>query len=314
MVSHPVKSRMDTLEISPADVQQWRIPLFQRPIRQNAKVMQMAQAIQMNGAVIDGIVTLGHVKGDKSTYIVDGQHRLEAMKISGVPKAYVDVRECEFESMAHMADEFVKLNSALVRMRPDDILRGLIPSVPNLRKILDDCPFIGCDHIRRSAKGSPILGLSVTIRCWFTSANETPAPTGLQSAPDLALSLTEQSTEDLLRFLACAYSAWGRDQEFLRLWSTLNLTLCMWLFRRLVLDTERKGKRYIVLNYKQFKACLASLAANENYVEFLHGRGLSELNRSPTYKRIRDLWSRRLRDEGVHTKINFPSPTWYKSA
>lgn len=310
MPTHPRSSKMDTLELSPKDIGLWRVPPFQRPVRQNAKVMAMAQALAANGGVIDGIITLGKLTKDNATYIVDGQHRAESFRISGIEKAYADVRICEFDSMASMADEFVRLNSSLVRMRPDDILRGCAPSLPNLKKITTECPFVGYDMIRRGTK-APILSMSMTLRCWSASSNETPSPAGSPSAQDLATGLTDESTEELIRFLTCAQAAWGRDPEYLRLWGALNLTLCMWLYRRLVLDRDRRGnKRHLLLNIKQFKSCLSSLSADESYLEYLVGRTLSDLHRSPCYGKIRTLWGRRLRQDEPSLVVKFPSAAW----
>ena len=42
-----------------------------------------------------------------------------------------------------MAEDFVILNTALVRMGPDDVMRGLEGSVPTLQKIREVCPFVG---------------------------------------------------------------------------------------------------------------------------------------------------------------------------
>lgn len=315
-ITHPTSSKMDTLEITPEEIGVWRVPPFQRPVRVNAKVQAMAQALQANGGVIDGVVTLGRLVKDKdrATYIVDGQHRLEAGRISGLPKMYTDVRICEFESMAHMADEFVRLNSSLVRMRPDDVLRGCEPSLPLLRKITQECPFVGYGQIRRNNKSNPVLGMSALLRCWGASANETPTPSGGASAQELANTLTEASAEELIRFLALAHSAWGRDQEYLRLWGNLNLVMCMWLYRRLVLDRDRKGsKRYIILNMKQFRNCLMSLSADTHYLEWLVGRTVSETNRSPCYKHLKTAWTKRLRHDEPSMSIKFPMPAWASS-
>lgn len=302
------RSTMQTLIFKVAEIGAWRVPPFQRPVRVNGKVQALALEIQGGGGVIPGVITLGTVAGDSATYIVDGQHRLEAFRISGLAECIGDFRLCQFESMGEMAQEFVDLNSALVKMRPDDILRGLESSNRALRRLRQDCPFIGYDMIRRGA-ASPMLGMSLTLRCWNGSATETPTSAGM-SATQIAESLTDDAVSDLVEFLGIAHAAWGRDPEYARLWGALNLAVCMWMFRRLVKDRVRVGnQRYVVLSAKQFSACLMALSANGGYVDWLQGRALGDRDRGPCYTRIRKIFADRLTADGM-TRVQFPQPSW----
>lgn len=302
------KSAMETKIFSVDELGAWRIPPFQRPVRLNEKVRALSDEIRHDGGVIPGVITLGTVKSDAAIYIVDGQHRIEAFRISGLSELLSDVRLVSFESMAEMAEEFVRLNSALVRMRPDDVLRGLEASVSALRKIRQECKFVGYDQIRRGTS-SPIVGMSMLLRVWSGSAQETPNQAGAPAA-QIAETIGADSVEDLIQFLTVAHSAWGRDAEYARLWSGLNLGLCMWCWRRLVKDADRSGnKRYIKLTIKQFSQCLMALSANTHYLEWLQGRILGDRDRSPAYSRIKKIWASRLHSE-VRTKITFPQPAW----
>jgi hypothetical protein len=302
-------SAMETQIYTANQIGAWRVPPFQRPIRVNNKVAALAETISRDGGVIPGVITLGTVKGETAIYIVDGQHRLEAFRISGLPECIGDFRLCAFESMAEMAEEFVLLNSALVRMRPDDVLRGLEASVRALRKIRSECKFVGYDQIRRGTT-SPILGMSLTLRAWNGSIPETPTTThGGLSATQIAESLTEDAADDLVQFLTVAHASWGRDNEYVRLWGALNLGLCMWLWRRLVKDGDRGIKRHVRLNIKQFSTCLTALSADGHYLEYLVNRQLSDRDRGPAYARIKRIWAARLHGE-IRGKIMFPQPAW----
>ena len=46
-----------------------------------------------------------------------------------------------------MGQEWVKLNTAIVRMTPDDVLRGLSGYVPSLQFISKHCDFVGYGSI-----------------------------------------------------------------------------------------------------------------------------------------------------------------------
>jgi hypothetical protein len=122
--------------------------------------------------------------------------------------------------------------------------------------------------------------------------------------------LTDDSAQHLIQFLETAMAAWGRDAEYFRLWGSLNLGLCMWLWRRLVLDKERAGsKRYVILTVKQFNNCLMALSADAKYGDWLQGRQLTDRDRGPAYGRVKNIWSARLESEG-QKKISFPKPPW----
>ncbi len=214
--------------------------------------------------------------------------------------------------MADMGSEFVNLNSSLVRMRPDDVLRGLEESTPALRMIRDRCTFVGYDMIRRGPT-SAMLSMSTALRVWEGSLQPTPVALS-KSAVNLAVEISEESVAKLSVFLALAYEAWGMDEGAKRLWSSLNLSLCMWLWRRLVDDTVRTTNRYIVMRNEQFKKCMMSLAADAAYNDWLLGRALGDRDRPPAYARVKQIIMRRLLEDKVSPtkKITFPSPTWAK--
>lgn len=308
-----VSSRMETLLLTANEINDWAIPPFQRPLRVNDKVRAMADELVGNGGLIPGILTLGHVGDAKKTWLVDGQHRTEAFKISELKECIADVRICSFDSMASMAEEFVNLNSSLVRMRPDDVLRGLEGAVKALKFIRSNCEFVGYDNIRRNSTGSPIVGMSQLLRSWAGALGETPGG-GMagRSAVHLAHDLDEISAERLVQFLKVARAAWGGDPEFFRLWGTLNLTMCMWMWRQLVLDNERALSRAVRLNTDQFKRCLMSVSASHDYLDWLPGRVMGDRDRNPCYTRLKAIFVARIRADSKDPTIKpkLPSPAW----
>lgn len=309
------RSSMETLIISVDQVNQWRVPPFQRPVRVNTKVSAIAEEMRRSQCEITGIITLGRIAKDGALYVVDGQHRLEAFRISGLSEIIADVRIVDFDTMAEMADEFVRLNTALVRMRPDDILRGLEPASEAIRTIRKNCPFVGYDNIRRGGKTGPILSMSAVIRSWRGAQSETPVNhLSGSSISQVACELDGESIEHLVRFLLTAHAAWGRDPEYYRLWGNINLTICMWMWRRLVMDTQRGVKRTVVLNIAQFKQCLMSVSADRNYLDWLPGRVMSDRDRSPCYGRLKQIFAKRLQEERRDGKRPLlPQPAWASS-
>lgn len=307
------RSSMQTMLLDVEMVNNWKLPPFQRPLRVNEKVKALSAKLSQDGGILPGVITLGKLPNRDTYYKVDGQHRLEAFLLSGLPECIADVRLCQFDSMGEMADEYVALNSALVRMRPDDILRGLESSTPALQRIKRECEFVGYDQIRRGNTSGPVVGMSVVVRGWAGSAAETPTNSHNGGTAMVVEQMDDESARLLVRFLRMAYDAWGRDQSSFRLWAALNLTLCMWLYRRLVLDRDRSGnRRYALLDDAMFKKCLMQVGADGNYADWLVGRLLSDRDRSPAFARLRTAFVKRIEDE-TGEKVRLIQPAWYAS-
>lgn len=298
------RTTLDTILFTRDQISGWKIPPFQRPLRINEKVRDLSNKIKEDGGVIPGVLTIGII--DKEKFLLDGQHRREAFLMSELPEGYADVRMHFFDDMAEMGEEFVNLNSQLVRLKPDDILRGLEGVNSALGKIRKKCPFVGYDMIRRSER-SPIVSMSSLLRCWFGSATEVPATSGGMTASELARAITEEEADNLIVFVNVAYEAWGRDEEYARLWGNLNLAICMWLYRRMVITPW--SPRTPKLTREMFGKCLMALSANEQYLDWLVGRQLRDRDRSPAYGRMKQLFARRLEDE-MGRKVALPQPPW----
>jgi hypothetical protein len=298
------QTTVDTIMFTPEIVKQWKAPPFQRPLRVTEKLLAIVEQIKTDGGVMPGIITLGVFNGDM--YIVDGQHRLEGFKLSELPEGFADVRTMHFSSLAEMAQEFVNLNSKIVTFRPDDILRGLEPSLPSLRRIRSACPFVGYDMIRRSPN-SPMISMATVLRVWTAATSEVPKSGGA-SAASYAQAMGEDEAEKAARFFNMCYRAWGRDVEFMRLWGALNLAICGWLYRRVVLDTVSTAKRHVRLSGDEYGRALMALSVSDDYLSWLIGRQLNDRDRSPCFGRVKTLIGRRLEAGGK--KILLPQPPW----
>lgn len=295
------KKRVDTVVLG-SILPKLKAPPFQREIKVNKKLLDIAEEVKQTG-VFPGILTIGILNGD--LYILDGQHRIEACRVSECPEILADVHYIECESMAEMGEEFVRLNSSIVRFGPDDILRALEKSTPNIAFIRTQCPFVGYSSIRRN-EHSPIVSMSRLLRAWHASGPEVPAGGGPPAA-QLAEQLTRESAEDLVRFCQIALVAWGREAAYARLWNHLNLALCMWLYRRTVLlqSTIKKSR----LTADLFRKGMMALSADSDYMDWLVGRMLTDRDRSPAYDRLKGVVQRRLAKE-LGAKPMLPQPAW----
>lgn len=304
------RTTSDTIAVTPDDVLKWKKPPFQRQFKNSAKVQEIAEEIGST-EVIPGVLTLGVLANEQ--YLIDGQHRTEAFLMSGLDKAYVDIRTAHYKTMGDMAAEFDKLNSSISKMKPDDRLRAMEFDEDNyLAALRKDCPFVGYDNIRRG-ENTPILSMGTTIRCWNMSSKEVPISGGGAARggiAEIAKKFTKEDEELLSQFLNCAHQAWGSDKEYHRLWGNLNLTICMWLYRRIVVSGY--SAKSIRISLPLFQKCLIALSANESYVEWLHGRNSTDRTRAPAYKKVKDIFSRRIAEE-QGKKPKLPQPKWSNS-
>ncbi len=297
-------TKNDTILVSKAVITSWKAPPFQRPLSVNEKVRKLVGKIKDDGGVIPGVITLGRMASE--TYLLDGQHRCHAFLLTELDHGYADIRTLYCSSFAEMAEEFANVNSRLVNLRPDDLLRALESTNPRMQYLRKRCPFIGYGFIRRGGPSAPIVSMSSVLRCWSLSGPDTPGGGGM-AASTLAETLTEDDAEVLSRFLGLCIGAWGRDVEYQRLWSNLNLTVTAWLYRRTVI--AQYSPNTVRLTNESFGKCLMSLSAASDYLDWLVGRNLGERDRSPCYARLKAIFAKRIEEE-TGVKPRLPSPPW----
>lgn len=304
-----VKTTMEPRIVDQETAASWQMPRFQRPLKVNDKVIGIAEELKRNGGIMTGVITLGEIeqRGKVITYLVDGQHRRKGFEISKLAEVYMDLRIIRFETMADMAKEFARLNSRLVGMAPDDILRALEESSEALTYIRRHCPFVGYGNVRRGPT-SPILSMSLVLRSWFRSAPDVPVSGG-NSATVLGEIVTMEDAEKIVQFLNVAIAAWGRDVEYQRLWGALNMCICLWIWRRVVLGTHA-NTRTVRISVELFTKCMMGLSADRLYLDFLVGRMLNDRDRGPAYERIKTIFKRRIAEETGNSKAQFPQPAW----
>jgi hypothetical protein len=305
-VSAVMETRIFVIE----EINTWRLPIFQRALKMNAKFHETIEGIKESGGVIPGVLTLGTLPGDKALYIVDGQHRVEAFKQSGLSECIVDVRRISFDGVAEMAEQFAGLNSRIANMRPDDILRAMEHSTPALLKIRTACDFVGYGQVRRGGAGGATVSMATLLKNWVCSRGETPAANaGGMTGAKIAETMDSIDCDQLIVFMQTARAAWGADPENYRLWGSLNLTLSMWLWRQLVLDKARASKRAVTLNPDLFRKCLMAVSGDSGFIDWLLGRGMTERDRSPCYQRLKAIFVKRLQQE-TGRKAIMPGPSW----
>lgn len=316
---------MDVMILDPAELQKWRRPPAQRPLKMTPNVVDMAAAMQLEAAengedawcTIPDVIKLGKV--GKETYLYDGQHRLDGafllacgppLVVGGVSckAAMANVMLTNFDSLGELGVAFADSASQLVATKPDDILRALSGSSPGLQLVEASCPFIGYDRTGRHAE-TIYLTMSTALRTWFGSGGLVPA--GGPRARECVKLLSDEQAAKLIDFyLACQEAGWVSERTR-RLWSTLNLGINQWLWRRIVLgDGPRHlkgGPLRMTLTRVQYVECMKELASSD-YGVWLSGKSLRYQDRNPAYTRIKELFTVRLARLGIEAP-RFPMPT-----
>ena len=299
------QTSVDTICFTPEQAESWPLPEFQRGPKVNAKVLALAEKLKEDGGVLPGVIHFGIL--DRKTYLIDGCQRRQAFLLSGQTEGFADTVKHFCSSFAEMAELFFELNGHLVGMKPDDGLKALEFVLPPLAELHKRCPFIGYDAIRRDH--SALLSMSVAIRCWAMTRTDTPGSGGMVSAANLAQFLTMDDAREAAAFFNLCHSAFGRDESNYRLWTGLNLTICGWMYKRLVLMPTDPIRRSTRMNDDLFRKCLMSLSADESYVDWLLGRRVCARDRAPAYNRIKAIFIKRLNVENGQ-KNRLPTPAW----
>jgi hypothetical protein len=302
---------METRIVTLAELESWQLPPVQGVFKVNKRVLEYVDELKRNGGIIGGVITLGRLPNDARLWKVDGCHRTQGAIMSGLTQFFVEIRTIEFQTMGELAEEYVKMNTPLSRKTPNDILRAMEENLPNMRLLHEQCSFIGYDNIRRCVTSSPIIGMAQVLRTWNGAKQETPGGGGQSGGPrEIAEEFDARDVEELSSFLNSVYGAWGMDPEYHRLWGSLNLTMCMWLFQQLVLGKREPRKKTIYLTVAQFGRCMMSVSASGDYVDWVRGRQMSERDRSPCYTRLKKIIGMRILEDTGQRPM-FPQPAWY---
>ena len=299
--------------ITSLDILLWIIdPKIQREFKCNPKVQGLAKVLPSLGA-IPGTITLGVWEG--KVYVLDGQHRLGAYQVylteGGKDSIRAMLHWIFFDEgqggYAAMGKKFDELQMVLSKMTPDDSLRPLEHSTPVLQYIRKNCGFVGYDRLRKAARGR-YLSMAVLIRAWLGSGTETPV-SAPGTARDLVRVLSPDDAKNCTSFANLANEVWGAKPDIRQLWNSLNLTICMWLYRRMVLNPE---DGVTALSPEQFKACVSRLSRKidgYDYAGMLQGLTMNPANKRHAMSYHKKAISAGCREFGIR-RVRFPEGPW----
>lgn len=303
-----VEMRVLTQEV----FESWDSPPFQRPVSVGKNVAKASLTMQDTGCIMTAIY-LGVWEG--KTYIVDGQHRRVAFIGSGLDRVVAPVITKYYKDdtpgLLEMCEDFLLIQAHIKNPTANDKLRALEPMSSGLQKIRKECPFVGYGGFRCN-KNSPIVSMAQVIRSMVTSGQEelgSPAKSAVVHAREMTL----HEANSLTIFLKLAFEAWGRDKEHKPLWTPMNMSLCLWFFRRMLKAPSPNKDSKGDVTQQQFSNIFFELLSNRRYRSLLQANSGGRLGdpevRNPVLKELMRAIKRSLKRDKVRDYY-MPDPSW----
>jgi hypothetical protein len=246
----------------------WKVPPFQRHILLNKRFFTLVAEFRQTHCLPYGTLLIGC--WNSILYVVDGNHRMAACIESGVPAIRANVQYVRFDTYVAMVAAYNKVQIPIKVSTPNDRLKVLADLHPPLQSIANACNFVTFSKAAAGQAGQ-LLTMSMLIQVWEWSKVNPPRPFGGASLEDLAKPLTQVDADNLIIFFQLCRFRFGLSPA---LWRAQNLALCLWLYRRLVLQENVDGEKWSNLTPAEFSVGLAGLV-NGLYETCVTGKQLS---------------------------------------
>ena len=311
------QSRVVKIKLTPEVINSWLIPDWQRHVRTNPKGRQLCEDIK-EIPILESMIIVGVIqrRGKYVLYLLDGHHRKEHFLKSGAPYIIIDVKFAYVETMGEMADLYLKCQDQIVKSSPNDNLKGLAVNSKTLNHIIKHCTCVTLDAARSGASNASVT-MSTVIQVWYDSNLDPPKRNTLGSPPksitDLAKKLTMRDAETIVAFIKICEEVFGFNNESSALWKHINLVLCLWLYRVMVLKTEWEGCEGYKVTYlddKRFGIGLSALRHSRFYSSMTNKRLGSAVDRKEAYLNMTRWFLSGFPNNNGRTRVRLPKPTW----
>lgn len=287
--ANPTRTITSVIEVSRETLESLLTPHSQRELKtSNRNVKSQVKEIQQTG-IIPGTILIGIVNG--KAYKYDGQHRIWAALETDLDLFVTRIQVTEFASQAELGMATMKANAPLVRRTPDDNLKTMEDTYPVLKKIMKECPFLG--YSKRTT--TVVMSANLALQCWDYSKRRAPSNRGGTPVDKVIEKMSTDEAKKIIDTFHMLHEAWGADKQYKSMWSKLNVTLVLWLWRALVDDPKSTG-RSTRLTKAQFRDAIMGLSADSTYLSWIYGRLLRDDDRTPCYNRIKIIIVKRLRE------------------
>lgn len=310
-------SRVVKIKLTPDVIKSWLTPYWQRPVRFNAKGRQLTEDIKLTRK-LDSVMIVGVVKkrnGKFDLYLVDGHHRKAAFLRSGAPYMDIDVKFVYVDKVEELSPLYLNCQEQITKSTANDNLQGLAVTNEVLQHIKSKCEFITYEGVRLGTIAHSI-NMSTVVQIWYDSMLDPPKKNTLTpsvSITELAKKLTVDDADHIVQFMTLCRDNFEFKKLSSGLWLHINLVLCLWLFRVLVLrEVWEGGEVYKVkhLTPRQFGVGLLGLKNDKYYLTLMRKKLNSSVDRKEAYQSIAKLFASNLRSCGVVSNPKLPRPQW----
>lgn len=247
----------------------WQVhPDLQREVIDNKKLEEVVAELLVVGAYPEGVIIIGCLNG--VLYKVDGNYRMRAFEKTNLPSIRASVQFIRFESLEEMTESYRRLQGQIKKSTPNDRLKVLANVWPPIRHIAEECRFV--TYIKATKSAGRLVTMATVIQIWAWSKTDPPKPKTGGSLEDLAKGVTQEDAAKVVEFLKVCRSNFGAD--FPPMWKANHLSLCLWLYRRMVWREDAENQRWAKLTSREFGSGTAVLR-NADYVKLITGKNLS---------------------------------------
>lgn len=282
----------------------WKIPDWGREPKVNRHVLSVAEDLKecnhLSSTLVLGVY-------DNTIWRIDGNHRLLGFLLSGIPNmlAHCMVHYCDGHKDMYRIYKIYQRH--LRTPTKDDNLKGLAETRDPLQTIKNRCKFVTYETVNDTE--SRRIRMSAVIRAWYDSVPYIPKHIRA-NIEEQAVKIEETEARKIVEFLLACKEGLSIQVPFL--WKPINITLLMWLYRRLVwgeIDVESEDVEYSRLTKDEFILGMLGLQTN-NYYGTLGTREL-ERDRFGAYTSLMSYFKKSLHSMGVKRRLTLPiKPKW----
>ena len=279
-------------------------PPCQRFVSKTKRVERLTEEMLKTGRLGVGILlVMGLPNGE--VHLVDGNHRIEAFRNSGLKSIIVSVQTKSAKTYKDIAEEYIRCQCSLKTSTVDDKLKGIAVGHPPLQKIAQFCTFV--TYKRASTRSDCLISMSDVVHCWFDASTNPPTRySGDKGIPieECAKLITDKDAACIIEWLLVCQISLGTVNRVL--WAPLNMTLCLWLYKQMV-KGGCKGP-CTRLKIAEFGRGLAGLV-NMKYTNYLKGLKLTTPNAGGNaFALLREHFRGGLASAGIRASAQIPVP------
>jgi hypothetical protein len=284
----------------------WQVPEYNRETTDTKKVNELVEAL-----LREPVLRYDHfIISCRECVLrkVDCNHRVRAFEKSGLPAIRVNIHYIRFDSEEEEVEAYRQKQYQLKRSTPNDRLKVVARTHQPLQRIAELCNFVTFDKACAGQAGK-LVTMSTVVQVYEWSKTNPPRSRSVSSIEDLAKTLTAEDAAQIVEFLLLCREYFEVKNP--SLWKVSNLTLCLWLYRRLIWREEVEDTRWSRMTSQEFGSGLGALS-NTTYAGRITNKTLShDTDRNAIWRHLIGGFRQGLGTTHGRTKLKTPNIAGY---